>query len=57
MELNVNNWIKVPKLGNGYFQVSEVFEDGVNYPRTKDSLASDFNADRLRIGLTSAPSV
>lgn len=29
MELNVNNWIKVPKLGNGYFQVSEVFEDGV----------------------------
>lgn len=29
MELNVNNWIKVPKLGNGYFQVSEVFEDGI----------------------------
>ena len=29
----------------------------VNYPRTKDSWASDFIADRLRVGLTSAPSV
>lgn len=29
----------------------------VNYPRTKDSWASDFIADCLRVGLTSAPSV
>lgn len=29
MKLNINNWIKVPKLGNRYFQVSEVFDDGI----------------------------
>ena len=29
----------------------------VNYPRTKDSWASDFIADYLRVGLMSAPSV
>lgn len=29
LELNVNNWIKVPKLGKGSFCVSGVFDDGV----------------------------
>ena len=29
----------------------------VNYPQTKDWWASDFIADNLRVGITSAPSV
>lgn len=34
-----------------------LFNICVNYPRTEDSWASDFIADCLRVGLTSAHSV